>query len=158
MSARQYWICVVSLDRVRTAVAGGFVMLRRGSASPLERMRPGDGFALYSPRETDPKGPPLQQFTAIGKVRNAPMERTDGPDGEPVFRRPADYLPAEPADMRALVPELVFIRSKVHWGAPLRNGFLPIPERDFARIAGAMGRPFALDFPPERAPPAFAST
>jgi hypothetical protein len=41
---------------------------------------------------------------------------------------------------------LSFIRSKDHWGAAFRFGFLRVPEEDFARIAAAMGRDFARDF------------
>ena len=50
MSERRYWIGVVSQDHVEAAVAHGFVQLNHGKAGPLERMRPGDGFAFYSPR------------------------------------------------------------------------------------------------------------
>ena len=42
-----------------------------------------------------------------------------------------------------MLESLSFIRSKEHWGAAFRFGFLRVPEEDFARIAAAMGRDFA---------------
>ncbi len=147
MPARRYWIGVVSRDHADIAVASGFVQLNHGKAGPLERMRAGDGFLLYSPRASYPDGPPLQQFTAIGKVRDAPLVRAETQDGEPVFRRGVDFLPAEPTPIKPLIPDLSFIHSKQHWGAAFRFGFLPVPEPDFERIAAAMGRTASVDFP-----------
>ena len=55
------------------------------------------------------------------------------------------------ADLDLLTPRqrdiYKFIRSKIHWGAPFRYGFIKIPEFDFAQIAAAMGRNFDDDFP-----------
>jgi hypothetical protein len=147
MAPRRYWIAVASGDDVAAAVTGGFVQVNHGKAGPLERMRAGDGLAYYSPRERDEGGPPLQQFTAVGRVRDAPLSLADGADGEPVFRRAMDFLPAEPAPVKALLDELSFVRSRTHWGAAFRFGFLGVPEADFERIARAMGRPFRADFP-----------
>jgi hypothetical protein len=62
------------------------------------------------------------------------------------FRLDVDYFPAQPAPVRALITELSFIRSKVHWGAAFRFGVVRVPEVDFALIATAMGRSFADDF------------
>ena len=45
MSPRSYWIGVVSKSHAEDGVAGGFTQLSHGKAGPLERMRPGDGFA-----------------------------------------------------------------------------------------------------------------
>jgi hypothetical protein len=147
MSTRRYWIGVVSKDDVNVAVASGFVQLGHGKAGRLERMRAGDGFLFYSPRASYPDGPPLKQFTAIGKVGDAPLVHAERPDGEAVFRRGVDFLPAEPTPIRPLIPVLTFIRSKEHWGAAFRFGFLPVPEQDFERIASAIGRPVMVDFP-----------
>ena len=45
-----------------------------------------------------------------------------------------------------MIEDLSFIRSKMHWGAAFRFGYLRVPEADFAKIAAAMGRDFATDF------------
>ncbi len=147
MTARRYWIGVVAGDDVAIAVHGGFVQVNHGRAAPLERMRPGDGFAFYSPRERLRGGAVLQQFTAIGTLCEGPLELTDGPEGQPLFRRPMTFLPSTPAPIKPLVGELSFLRSKAHWGVAFRFGFLPVPEADFARITQAMGRSFDADFP-----------
>ena len=151
MSERSYWIGVVSKDHVATGVAGGFTQLNHGKAGPLERMREGDGFAFYSPRTAYPDGSPLQAFTAIGRVRGSAIFQADGGDGFRPFRRAVEYLPAHEAPVKPLIDELSFIRSKQHWGAAFRFGFLRVPEADFARIATAMGRNFEADFAPATA-------
>jgi hypothetical protein len=159
MSERNYWIGVVSKDHVALGVTGGFTQLNHGKAGPLERMRAGDGFLFYSPRTAYPDGVPLQAFTAIGRIRDGNvyqaaqgMQGTDGrsevgiEDFKP-FRLAVDYLPARDVPIKPLIEGLSFIRSKMHWGAAFRFGYLRVPEADFAKIAAAMGRDFARDFP-----------
>ena len=145
MSPRSYWIGVVSKSHVDLGVAGGFTQLNHGKAGPLERMQPGDGFVYYSPRTDYPNGEPLQSFTAIGRVAKGEIFQAEGDAMKP-FRRVVEYLPARAAPIKPLIDELTFIRSKEHWGAAFRFGFLRVPEQDFARIAAAMGRDFASDF------------
>jgi hypothetical protein len=152
MNERNYWIGVVSKDHAAKGVAGGFTQLNHGKAGPLERMRAGDGFAFYSPRTAYPDGPPLQAFTAIGRVRDgivyqSPSGRDARGEGFAPFRLGVDYLAAQDAPIKPLIDGLSFIRSKAHWGAAFRFGYLRVPEADFARIAAAMGRDFAADFP-----------
>jgi hypothetical protein len=146
MQERRYWIGVVSRDHVNNAVTHGFVQLNHGKAAPLERMHPGDGFAFYSPRESYPDGEPLQAFTAIGSVRDAPVYEATMPELGKIFRRDVAFLDATPAPIRPLVPRLTFIRSKTHWGAAFRFGLVRVPREDFATIASAMGRDPAVDF------------
>ena len=145
MNPRNYWIGVVSKNHVERGVEGGFVQLNHGKAAPLERMQPGDGFVYYAPRTAFPAGDPVQAFTAIGRVATGPIFQAEDADGT-LFRRRVHYLPAAEAPIRPLLCELSFIRSKEHWGAAFRFGFLRVPEDDFARIAAAMGRDFARDF------------
>ena len=146
MSERRYWIGVVSKDHVDLGIAGGFTQLNHGKATPLERMRAGDGFAFYSPRTTHPSGEPLQAFTAIGRIRTGTVyQAVQGADFQP-FRLDVDYLPAQPAPIKPLIEQLSFIHSKKHWGAAFRYGMVRVPEVDFTLIAHAMGRSFAIDF------------
>ena len=160
MNGRNYWIGVVSKDHVAIGVTGCFTQLNHGKAGPLERMRAGDGFAFYSPRTAYPDGAPLQAFTAIGRIRDGEVYQAGQEKGfteglnevfKP-FRLAVDYLPAQDVPIKPLIEELSFIRSKTHWGAAFRFGFLRVPEVDFARIAAAMGRDFAADFPPAMIP------
>ena len=151
MNERNYWIGVVSRDHVAIGVSGGFTQLSHGKAGPLERMRAGDGFVFYSPRTAYPDGPPLQAFTAIGRIRDGIVYQAAQTNGSNdvlhPFRLSVDYLPAHDAPIKPLIDDLSFIRSKSHWGAAFRFGHLRVPEADFARIAAAMGRPFDADFP-----------
>ncbi|MEO8345596.1 MAG: EVE domain-containing protein [Betaproteobacteria bacterium] len=163
LNARNCWIGVVSREHVAIGVAGGFTQLNHGKAGPLERMRAGDGFAFYSPRTAYADGPPLQAFTAIGRIRDGTVYQAAQSNGSMSagflpFRLAVDYLPAQDAPIKPLIEHLSFIRSKTHWGAAFRFGFLRVPEEDFARIAAAMGRDFATDFPPTAAPAAASST
>jgi EVE domain len=142
-----YWIGVVSSDHVGTAVAGGFVQLSHGKAGPLERMREGDAFAFYSPRASYPDGAPVQAFTAIGRVAASPIFQIRMTDDFAPFRRRVRFLAANDAPIKPLLDALSFIRNKAHWGAAFRFGFLRVPAEDFARIAAAMGREAAAEFP-----------
>jgi hypothetical protein len=108
-------------------------------------MHPGDGLVYYSPRADFPYGEPVQAFTAIGRVATGAIFQADDADAT-FFRREVHYLPAAEAPIKPLLPDLSFIRSKDHWGAAFRFGFLRVPEQDFARIAKAMGRDFDRDF------------
>lgn len=146
MNQQQFWIGVVSKDHVDLATAGGFAQVNHGKAGPLERMHAGDGFAFYSPRTSYPDGAPLQAFTAIGRVRSGTVYQAEMDGGFRPFRLDVDFLPAEPAPVKPLLPELSFIRSKTHWGAAFRFGVVRIPATDFAVIASAMKRSFAADF------------
>jgi hypothetical protein len=147
MGPQQFWIGVVSKDHVDRATAGGFAQVNHGKAGPLERMHAGDGFAFYSPRTSYPDGAPLQAFTAIGRVRSGTVYQAEMDDGFRPFRLDVDFLPAEPAPVKPLLPALSFIRSKTHWGAAFRFGVVRVPANDFAVIAAAMKRSFAADFP-----------
>ena len=146
MNARNYWIGIAAQDHVDIGTAGGFTQLNHGKAGPLERMRAGDGFAFYAPRTAYVEGKPLQAFTAIGRVRSGAVYQTMVTDDFRPFRIDVDYLPSQPAPIKPLIEHLSFIRSKTHWGAPFRFGMVRVPEDDFARIADAMGCPFAEQF------------
>ena len=103
-------------------------------------------------------GPPLQAFSAIGRIRDGTVyqagQSNSMSDGFAPFRLAVDYLAAQEAPIKPLIESLTFIRSKTHWGAAFRFGFLRVPEEDFARITAAMGRNFAADFPSAPAPAA----
>jgi hypothetical protein len=148
--ARQYWIAVVARDAALAGAAEGYLQLGSGKAGPLERMQGGDGFILYSPR-TSAAGEALQAFTAIGRVRDTPIEIAGHVPGGP-FRRAAEFMPASAAPIRPLIPALSFIHNKVQWGAAFRFGVVRVPEVDFACIAQAMGRLVEIDFPAGVAP------
>ena len=147
MTARNFWIGVVSQDHVAIGVAGGFVQLNHGKAGPLARMHPGDGFVFYSPRASYPDGAAVQAFTAIGAMGAPAIAAVPGPDGTTLHRRQVQFLPAQPAPVKPLIAVLDFIRNKKHWGAAFRFGFVHIGAADFARIATAMQCDFVHAIP-----------
>ena len=140
------WIAVASRLAVDAAVGGGFIEINFGKAGPLERMRPCDGIACYSPRELDERGAPVQAFTALGRVADAPLYQV-AHDHQP-FRRAVHWLGVTAASVRPLIDELGFIHNKAHWGAAFRFGYLRVPPEDFARIAAAMGVAWHVPAPP----------
>jgi hypothetical protein len=148
----RYWIAVISQQSADAAVTGGYLEVGYGKAGPLERMAPGDGVLVYSPRERDEQGAPVQAFTALGRVGDGAMYQL--PRDHQPFRRTVEWLSATPALVRPLLDALSFIRNKTHWGSAFRFGFLRVPPADFARIAAAM----QVDWPgPPPAPAAVAA-
>ena len=149
MSPRNYWIGVVSKNHAAIGVAGGFTQINHGKAGPLERMRPATASSYYSPRADIPGA------RRAGIHRHRPRARRCDLPGRkrrhpPVPAR-VDYLPAQAAPIKPMLEELSFIRSKEHWGAAFRFGFLRVPEEDFARIAAAMGARLRARFRSRRA-------
>jgi hypothetical protein len=131
------WIGVVPQDEALAAVAGGYVEINRGRAGPLERMRAGDAFVLYSPR-TSADGAALQAFTALGRVTDGVVYQAARSADRRPFRLAAAYYATLPAPVRPLLPSLAFIRNPAHWGVAFRFGFLRVPDADFVRIVAAM--------------------
>jgi len=55
-----HWIGVVSRSHANIGIEGGFSQLNHGKKAPLQRLKPGDTLAIYSPRESYPDGRVLQ--------------------------------------------------------------------------------------------------
>ena len=152
MTAPSFWVGVVSRSHVFLGVEGGFIQLNHGKKAPLAKFKAGDGLVMYSPRTAFPDGEVLQAFTAIGRIKSGEIYQVEmAPDFKP-YRIDVEFFACEEAPIRPLIDELSFIRSKTHWGAAFRFGFLRVPEADFARIAAAMGRDFGADFPAAASP------
>ena len=135
---RRNWLAVVSRSHVERGVAGGFAQANHGKKSPLSRVRAGDGFVFYSPRESHPDGAPLQAFTAIGTVKTGDIYQADMGGGFMPFRVDIEFARCKAAPIRPMIESLDFIRDKQHWGAAFRYGFIEIPQEDFDRIAESM--------------------
>jgi len=135
---RTYWIGVVSRSHVQIGVSGGFVQLNHGKKAPLQRFKAADMLAMYSPRESYPDGPALQAFTAIGTVRSGEVYQVEMAPAFKPYRIDVDFVSCREAPIKPLIERLSFIRSKTHWGAAFRFGYLRVPEADFALIADVM--------------------
>jgi len=140
---RNFWIGVVSRSHVQVGVKGGFVQLSHGKKAPLQKLRPGDGLIMYSPRTSYPDGEVLQSFTAIGVITSGHTYQVEmSPEFRP-YRVDVKFLKCREAPIKPLIDKLSFIKNKTHWGASFRFGQLKILAWDFNLIAKAMGcKPF----------------
>jgi EVE domain len=133
------WIGVVSRSHVQLGVKGGFMQLNHGKKAPLQRLEAGDLLAMYSPRTDYPDGAALQAFTALGRVVSGEVYQVVmAPDFEP-YRVDVQFMKCRETPIKPLIEALSFIKSKTHWGAAFRFGWLKVPADDFALIAEAMG-------------------
>ena len=142
MSERQYWVIVASRDHALHGVELGIVQANHGKAGPLRRMQPGDGLALYAPKQVYGQPAPCQCFVALGEVSEGPVYQEEvSADFQP-FRRRAHYEPVTEAPIQPLLGQLEFSAGNPHWGMVLRRGCFAISAADFARIRAAL-RPAA---------------
>jgi hypothetical protein len=138
-TTRNCWIGVVSRSHVELGVEGGFIQLNHGKKAPLKRLKAGDGLVMYSPRTSYPDGEPLQAFTAAGTIKTGEVYQVEmSPDFTP-YRVDVHFVKCRETPVKPLIEALSFIKSKTHWGAAFRFGYLKIPAADFALIAGKMG-------------------
>lgn len=134
-----YWIAVASAEHVRRGRAAGFMQVNHGKASPLRRVKPGDGIIYYSPNTVFGEKDGLQAFTAIGTVREGEPYQGDMGDGFTPYRRDVDWMAAKEVPIRPLLGRLDFTAGKSNWGYQLRFGLFEVSDHDFHLIADAMG-------------------
>jgi hypothetical protein len=114
------------------------MQLSHGKAAPLERVKPGDRVAYYSPTVTFRGGDSLQAFTAIGAVRDGEPYPADLGGGFVAYRRDIAWAEAEEALIRPLLDRLSITAGKPNWGYAFRFGLLAVTADDLAEIAKAM--------------------
>jgi hypothetical protein len=139
MAAPTCWIGVAARAHVLRGMAEHFVMFAHGSHSAVKRLGAGDWFAYYSPTETLGGKDAVRRFTAIGRIRDAEpvaMLMTEDASG---WRRGADYLAADEADIYPLLSQLRFVVDRAHWGMYFRQSLFKVDTTDFSCIAEAMG-------------------
>ena len=134
-----YWIGVVSRSHVELGVKGGFIQLNHGRKAPLQKLRAGDGIAMYSPRTSYPDGGPLQSFTALGTITSGEIYQVEMSEDFKPYRVDARFATGTETPIQTLIDRLSFVRNKTHWGVVFRYGQVKIPASDFAIIAEAMG-------------------
>lgn len=104
-------------------------------------MERGDWIIFYSPREKHPEGPPLQAFTAIGRIADdEPYQVEMSADFQP-WRRNVDFLECTETPIRPLIDQLTFIEDKARWGYKFRFGVFRIDDADRETIRSAMVQP-----------------
>ena len=138
------WIAVACAEHVARGRADGFMQVCHGKEAPLKRLRAGDRVVYYSPAQQMGSGPPLQAFTAIGRLRDRAPYRFDMGGGFVPWRRDVEYVKAAPAAIRPLLERLAFTQGVVSWGAKFRYGLFSVSTADMQCIAEAMGASPAL--------------
>lgn len=137
-SSTKFWMIVASKDHVKKGIAEGIAQACHGKASPLKRMKPGDGVIYYSGKQSMDKPDKCREFTAIGYVNDDEVYTYQmTPDFCP-FRRNISFLPHTDVSILPLVDDLQFIKNKKRWGYPFRFGFFEISQYDFDLIASHM--------------------
>ena len=132
------WINTVSRDHVERGVQGGFTQANHGKPHVLAKMARDDWIAFYSPRTVYPDGPPLQAFTAIGRITDdEPYQVEVSPDFTP-WRRKVDFLDCVEAPIRPLLERLNFIEDTSRWGYKFRFGVFRIDDHDLDVLRSAM--------------------
>ncbi len=141
---KNHWIVVASRDHAAIGVKASIIQANHGKRAALDRMRPGDRIAIYSPRETFAKTGRLQAFTALGTVADDRVWQLEVGPGFKPFRRRVEYEPVEDAPLLPLLERLTFIRNKSAYGAVFRFGIVKVPESDFRVIEDALRGPEGL--------------
>jgi len=147
---RRYWMGVVHRDHVLRGVDQGIVQTNHGAKFSVAKMRAGDGFVFYSPKDVYPDGRSLREFTAIGVIAPGEVWQADVPGADGLefrpWRRKADWdESATPAPITPLLDVLELTRGIRNWGLQLQKGHLELSEHDFRIIAGQMGAAGLLD-------------
>jgi hypothetical protein len=138
MSARKYWVAVISKAHTLRGVEGGFIQVCHGKEAPLKRMQVGDKLLVYSPKLIMEGKEAYQRFTAVGEVSDDRVYPFSMSENFIPFRRNITFYECKETPIRPLIPELEFIADKRSWGFPFRFGFFEITERDFHLIVANM--------------------
>jgi hypothetical protein len=108
-----------------------------GKASPLRRLRPGDGVAYYSPTLALGSKLPYRAITAVGIVAEDEPFLFDMGGGFQPWRLSVRWKAGREMPIAPLLPELRFSSGRKNWGQQLRFGLLAICPEDFAVILNA---------------------
>lgn len=134
----KYWLGVVSKEHVLRGVRLGIAQIGHGKRGGLARMKAGDGFVYYSPKQSLEGSEPLHAFTAIGTIADDEIWQADEGSFKP-WRRRVAYRQATDAPIRPLLDDLSFTKGKTNWGYAFRYGLIQITKEDYETIAQAMG-------------------
>jgi hypothetical protein len=142
--APNYWMGVVHREHALRGVSQGIAQTNHGAKFGVARMKPGDGFVVYSPKDVYPDGRSLREFTAIGIVAPGEVWQADQGEFRP-WRRKVDWdESAKATPITPLLDVLELTRGIRNWGLQLQKGHLALSAHDFEIIAREMGTPSLL--------------
>jgi hypothetical protein len=130
------WLGVVSADHVARGVDQGIAQIGHGKKGGLARMRAGDLFVCYSPRDSL-DGSTLRAFTASGRVVDDEVWQVDHGNFRPWRRRIAYDARATDVPL-AEVQDVLDLCRGAHWGYQLRRGLVELSDHDAAILVDAL--------------------
>ncbi len=114
MQIPNYWVATITTDHAAKAHDLDILQINHGKNGPLNRMHPGDGVVIYSPRESYPDGALLRAFTAIGRVAEGAVYQGDMGCGFKPFRRDVRWTAARSAPIRPLLDKIKLTAGKTN--------------------------------------------
>jgi EVE domain len=140
----RHWINVVPLSHVATFLKAGNMAVKNGVKPGVHFLSRGDSVIFYSPRRKGVlRSTPVREFTAHGIVTDDLPYLNEPPDSSSQFqrfRRNVKYSSnLKRVDVRELVHQLDFIRSKDKWESTLDRSLFEIPEMDYKLITMHLG-------------------
>lgn len=136
------WVAVASSDHVAAGKQLGIMQICHGKSAPLRRLKPGDNVVYYSPTLTFKGKDKLQQFTAIGKIKEGCAYQVDMGNSFCPFRLDVCWYKSKDVPILPLINQLDFTRGKQNWGYQFRFGLIKINDHDMSLISDAMLRNF----------------
>lgn len=125
--AIRYWLCALPRDRVLTSVARGVLALPAEFRDVMREPGEADGVVCYSARARAGDPDRIQEFTAIGRFRDAAPIRVGN-----VWQRRIDWdHTAVAVGLRPVARSLVAAEDMYAWGRRLRSGLVEMGRGDF---------------------------
>lgn len=129
---------VASKNHIELGKEGGFCQFCHGKQPPAKKLNKNDWIIYYSPKVVLEEKELCQKFTAIGQIIDDKEYQVEQFSGFMPWRRNVVYYKSIDVDIRPIVNDLSFIKSKTSWGMVFRYGFFEIQETDFGLIKSLM--------------------
>ncbi|MBE9586787.1 EVE domain-containing protein [Mucilaginibacter sp. JRF] len=136
--ATRYWVVVTSRDHALDGAKAGVVQVNHGKEGPLKRMSAGDKILFYAGKEIYGQKDLCQRFVALAVLADDNIFQYEVSANFKPYRRKAEYLEGNEAEIRPLINRLEFIENKEKWGYIFRTGLFEIHKHDFDLIESQM--------------------
>lgn len=140
--AIRFWLGVMPSDTAAWARHTGRFEVPAPQRGLLSQLREADGLVLYSPRTTRGDEYPLRDFTAIGRINDGVVFRTEGITVPGEIWRPygvaVDWDPGVTPVPLLLMKRSLDFTNQWNWGERLRDGIIEISRNDFLLLRDAM--------------------
>ena len=103
---------VASRDHALYGAKLGIVQANHGKRGPLKRMCANDQVLLYAPKKIYGSKEPYQRFVALAELKDNHIFQTEVSVDFKPFRRKAQYASVTEADIKPLIEELDFKKTR----------------------------------------------